>query len=191
MAFPFIYHFNYRIESLVCLSFANDFFRRISTSFHHHFKICVQWLLHKKECSSYKYLFCCTEMRWLFISSSAKWDTGSDAGSVASRTRSKLTRSKCEWTIFWTTYLACSWNDPITSYHSTTYCPNVSTTPITAMGCRQCFPLSVVQLKGKHCRKSHCCNGVVDTFGHYFVFLFQHEEVQFSKPVISMPIICF
>ena len=30
-------------------------------------------------------------------------------------------------------------------------CPNVSTTPITAMGCRQCLPLSVVQLKGKHC----------------------------------------
>ena len=28
--------------------------------------------------------------------------------------------------------------------------PNVSTTPITAMGCQQCLPLSVVQLKGKH-----------------------------------------
>ena len=27
-------------------------------------------------------------------------------------------------------------------------CPNVSTTPITAMGCRQCLPLSVEQLKG-------------------------------------------
>ena len=46
-----------------------------------------------------------------------------------------------------------------------TFCPNVSTTPITAMGCRQCLPLSVVQLKGKHCRKPHCRNGVVDTFG--------------------------
>ena len=45
-------------------------------------------------------------------------------------------------------------------------CPNVSTTPITAMGCRQCLSLSVVQLKGKHCRKPHCRNGVVDTFGH-------------------------
>ena len=32
------------------------------------------------------------------------------------------------------------------------------------MGCRQCLPLSVVQLKGKHCRKPHCSNGVVDTF---------------------------
>ena len=42
---------------------------------------------------------------------------------------------------------------------------NVSTTPITAMWCWQCLPLSVVQLKGKHCRKPHCCNRVVDTFG--------------------------
>ena len=32
----------------------------------------------------------------------------------------------------------------------------ISTTPITAMGCQQCLPLSVVQLKGKHCRKPHC-----------------------------------
>jgi hypothetical protein len=37
-------------------------------------------------------------------------------------------------------------------------------TLITAMGCRQCLLLSVVQLKGKHCRKPHCRNGVVDTF---------------------------
>ena len=44
------------------------------------------------------------------------------------------------------------------------YSPNVSTTSVTAMGCRQCFPLSVVQLKGKHCPKPHCCNGVVDAF---------------------------
>ena len=45
------------------------------------------------------------------------------------------------------------------------YCPNVSTTPITAMGYRQCLPLSVVELKGKHCQKPHCRNGVADTFG--------------------------
>ena len=32
------------------------------------------------------------------------------------------------------------------------------------MGCRQCLPLSVVQLKGKHCQKPHYRNGVVDTF---------------------------
>ena len=33
------------------------------------------------------------------------------------------------------------------------------------MGCRQCLPLSVVQLKGKHCWQPHCRNGVVDAFG--------------------------
>ena len=47
------------------------------------------------------------------------------------------------------------------------YSPNVSTTPITAMGCWQCSPLSVVQLKGKHCRKPNCRNGVIDMFGHW------------------------
>ena len=36
--------------------------------------------------------------------------------------------------------------------------PNVSTAPITSIGCWHC--LSVVQPKGKHCH-----NGVVDTFG--------------------------
>jgi hypothetical protein len=41
---------------------------------------------------------------------------------------------------------------------------------LTAMGTQQCLPLSVVQLKGKHCWKPHCCNGVVDTFGHYQSF---------------------
>ena len=43
--------------------------------------------------------------------------------------------------------------------------PNVSTTPITAIGYRQCLSLSVVQLKVEHCRNPHCRNGVVDTFG--------------------------
>ena len=41
---------------------------------------------------------------------------------------------------------------------------NVSTTPIMAMGCQQCLPLSVVRIKGKHCQKTHCRNGVVDRF---------------------------
>ena len=41
----------------------------------------------------------------------------------------------------------------------------ISTTPIMAMGCRQCLPFSVVQLKSKRCQKLHCRNGVVDTFG--------------------------
>ena len=36
------------------------------------------------------------------------------------------------------------------------------------MGCRQCLHL---QLKGKHCRKPHCRNGVVDTFGCYVLYL--------------------
>ena len=47
---------------------------------------------------------------------------------------------------------------------SSELCRNVSTTPITAMGCRQCLPLSVVQLKGKHCRKPHCHNRVVSRY---------------------------
>ena len=34
------------------------------------------------------------------------------------------------------------------------------------MGCRQCLLINVAQLKGKHCRKPHCCDGVVDTFEH-------------------------
>ena len=29
----------------------------------------------------------------------------------------------------------------------------------------QCLPRSVVQLKGKHFRKPHCHNGIVDMFG--------------------------
>ena len=55
-----------------------------------------------------------------------------------------------------------------------TYCPNLSTTPI--MACRQCLSLSVVQLKGKHCRKPHCRNGVVDTFWHWFQFQIWKSE---------------
>ena len=38
---------------------------------------------------------------------------------------------------------------------------NVSTTPIPAMGCQQCVALSVVHLKGEHCRKPHCRSGKV------------------------------
>ena len=55
--------------------------------------------------------------------------------------------------------------------------PNVSITLIMAMGCRQCLPLSVFQLKGKHCR-----NGIVDTFGHYYLSLTQDSNLsQVSK----------
>ena len=48
---------------------------------------------------------------------------------------------------------------------------NVSSTPIMAMGCRQCLPLSVVLLKGKHCKKPRC-NGVVDTLRPCHMTLF-------------------
>ena len=43
-------------------------------------------------------------MKWLFISSTAIWVTGSDTGSVASRARTELTSSKCDWTWIWTIY---------------------------------------------------------------------------------------
>ena len=47
-----------------------------------------------------------------------------------------------------------------------TQCPNVSKLPL-----RQCLSLSVVQLKGKHCRKPHCRNGVVDMFRQFTMHL--------------------
>ena len=56
----------------------------------------------------------------------------------------------------------------------TELCSNVSTTSITPMGCRQCLPLSNVQLKGKHCRKPHCHNGVVDKFG---LFIYKRSKI--------------
>ena len=71
--------------------------RRISTTFQYHFKICLLWFLHEKECSFYTHLFCCTEMGWLSISSTAIWVTGSDTSSVAFRARTKLTSK------FWVT----------------------------------------------------------------------------------------
>ena len=37
--------------------------------------------------------------------------------------------------------------------------------PLQQWGAGNVYPFSVVQLKGKHCRKPHCRNGVVDTFG--------------------------
>ena len=101
LLFPFVYQFHSRTEALVCSSFANKWlvqkdFSIISTSFQTLFVVIVTW----KRISFYPYLFCCTEMRWFFISSSAIWVTGSDISSVASRARSELTRSKCEKTQF-------------------------------------------------------------------------------------------
>ena len=43
------------------------------------------------------------------------------------------------------------------------------------MGCRQC--LLPVQLKGKDCWKSHCHNGVVDTFGHIIFWKIQGRQL--------------
>ena len=63
LGFPFVYQFNSRKGVLFHSSFANDQFRRISTTFQHHFKICLLLLLNEKECSFYTHLFCCTEMR--------------------------------------------------------------------------------------------------------------------------------
>ena len=61
----------------------------------------------------------------------------------------------------------CENMDPVKTVYQkiTSLSPNVSTTPITVVECRQCLLLSIVQLKGKHCRKPPCRNGVVDAFG--------------------------
>ena len=64
-------------------------FNIISASFQKN----LLWFLHEKECSVYTNLFCISEMRWMFISSTALWVTSADTNSVASRLRSKLARS--------------------------------------------------------------------------------------------------
>ena len=51
-------------------------------------------------------------------------------------------------------------------YFNRPYGHQIKKTLPCEMGCRKCLPLSVVQLKGKHCWKPHCLNGVVDMFGH-------------------------
>ena len=77
-------------------------------------------------------------------------------------------------------------------------CLKVSTTPIKKMRCRQCTPLSVIQLKGKHCQKHHCHNGVIDTFGqnHYPEYFPLQRDAQNSDFCsffgrIENSIICF
>ena len=69
-----------------------------SEDFQQHFSIISKFdrFLCKKEYSFYTQLFCCTELRWMFISSTSIWVTDSDIGSVASKARSQLTRSKCK-----------------------------------------------------------------------------------------------
>jgi hypothetical protein len=65
--FVFLYQFNTRIGFLVhfiiCKWLVQKDFNNISVSFQ---KFVV--VLHEKERSFYTHLFCCTEMRWLFIS---------------------------------------------------------------------------------------------------------------------------
>ena len=64
----FIYTFWYSLSSTSSIleqRFQSVVHLQITSSegFHHHFKICLLWFLHKKECSFYTHLFCCTEMR--------------------------------------------------------------------------------------------------------------------------------
>ena len=68
-----------------------------SKGFQNHLKICLLWLLHEKECSFCTYLFCCTEMTWMFIISTTVWVNGWVTSSVASRARSELTSSQRNW----------------------------------------------------------------------------------------------
>ena len=84
---------------IICKWLAQKDFSNISASFQNLFVVVVKW---KGICTFYTYLFCCTEMRWLFISLSAIWATDSDTSLVACRARTELTRSKCEWTRIWT-----------------------------------------------------------------------------------------
>jgi hypothetical protein len=64
--------------------------------------------------------------------------------------------------------------------------PNVWTTPMRAMWCQKCLPLSV-QLKGKHCRKPHCHSGVVDTFGHCLMLEILICGIHYSKNIPLLP----
>ena len=83
------------IPFIICRWLVQKDFNNISASFQNLFVVFFTWK------SFYTHLFCSTEMRWLFISSTAIWVTGSDTGSVASRARTELTSSKCDWTRIW------------------------------------------------------------------------------------------
>ena len=50
--------------------------------------------------------------------------------------------------------------------------PNESTTPLRQWSFRQCLSFSWTTLRGKHFRKLHCRNGVVDMFGPKLHLLF-------------------
>ena len=88
MVFPFIYHFNSRIGVLVHSSFADD----SSEGFQQHFSIISKFVCYgfyiKKNVAFTLISF--TEMRWMLISSTGIWVTGSDTGLVASRLEANL-----------------------------------------------------------------------------------------------------
>ena len=65
------------------------------------------------------------------------------------------------------------------------FCPNVSTTPITAMGYRQCLPLSVVQLKGKHCRHPIAIMEVANAFQLCVLQMVTGGALIFDAPPVS------
>ena len=46
--------------------------------------------------------------------------------------------------------------------------------------------LSVVQLKGKHCRKPHCRDGVVDMFGHCLYAHISGPHLDVKHPAIEI-----
>ena len=71
--FHFIYQFYFLLSTLVKSAFWIPDGLLIFKSFQHHFNVCLLWFLHKKRSSFYTHLFCFTEMRWMFISSTAIW----------------------------------------------------------------------------------------------------------------------
>ena len=84
LVFPLVYQSNSRIGVLVNSSFANQKdFNNISASFQNLFVV----VFTRKR----THLFCSTEMRWLFISSTDIWVTGSDTGSFGYRAMTELT----------------------------------------------------------------------------------------------------
>ena len=85
-------------------------FNNIAASFQNVFVA----VLHEKERSFYTHLFCCTEMRWLFISSTTIWVPSSDTSSAASRARNTSWNTmKCDRSIQNKQILAPLW---ITSF---------------------------------------------------------------------------
>ena len=106
LVFPFVYQFNSRIDVLVQSSFGNDYFTRISASFH--FFVVYTWkrmyLLHSSLLLYWNEII-------VYRLNCHLSNTGSDTGSVAFRARSELTSSKF-WLNWNLSYLECRWNKP-------------------------------------------------------------------------------